>query len=314
MYTPKPFNEGFLSEEDGHKIYYAEYGNPDGEVIVNLHGGPGSRSKPKHASRLNHEVNRIILFDQRGCGKSTPRGSLKENTTEKLISDMEHLREQLGVEKWFVAGSSWGSTLALAYAEAYKDRVKGLLLSAIFLADQVGLGWFGREPIGAALTFKDIWEKRQEDLAELGITGSDCAGAMYKMIAEGNLDQQKAITAVFANWESNLLSAFREVSFIRPEEVEEDDINDARLFLHYEANNFFLVSEHIMQNISKIKDIPTIIVHGRHDMICPFEQAWKLHKAMTNSKLVTVPQSNHAFTLDGEVARSQAFEAFLKDF
>lgn len=313
MYTPKPFNEGFLPEEDGHKVYYAEYGNPDGEVIVSLHGGPGSKSKAQHASRFDLDEYRVVLFDQRGCGKSEPRGGVEENTTQKLVSDMERLREMLGLDCWFVAGSSWGSTLALVYGETHPDRVKGLLLSAIFQADKMSMDWFEGTPDGAARVYTDLWALREESIAALAISGGDVTRKLYEKICNGSQEEQQQVAALMGNWEGNALTALRAVSFSRPEELDEEDIAEAKIFLHYATNDFFLEPEEIMQNVAKIKDIKTIMVHGRHDIICPFEQAWKLHKVLPNSKLVVLPQSNHQFSPDGEVAKKMAFEALLNE-
>lgn len=313
MYTPKPFSEGFLPEEDGHIIYYAQYGNPDGEVIVNLHGGPGAHSKAKHAARFNLNKYQVVLFDQRGCGKSTPTGKCEDNTTQKSVSDMERLRQFLGLEKWFVSGGSWGSALALVYAETHPQRVKGLLVSAIFLADDIGTDWMNI-PSGAGMLFTDLREYTTAALLELGLNEADGAEALYEKILVGSEKEQKAVAALRINWESNLLSALREVSMATAEEMTDEDVAGAKLFLHYETKGFFMEKEQMLKNIDAIREIPTIIVHGRYDAICPFEQAWKLHKALTNSEIVIVPQSNHQFTPDGEVARSLAFESFLKDF
>lgn len=313
MYTPKPFNEGYLPEQDGHKVYFAEYGNPDGEVIVFLHGGPGSKSGAKHAARFDLLEYRVVLFDQRGCGKSEPLGGVEENTTQKLVSDIERLRETLGFEKWFVCGSSWGSALALVYAQMHSDRVKGLLLSAIFQADKMSMDWFAGTPDGAARVYTDLWALREESIAALGISGDDVTRQLYAKICNGSQEEQLQVAALMGNWEGNALTALRAVSFSRPEELGEEDIAEAKIFLHYAANDFFLEPEEIMQNAGKIQEIKTMMVHGRHDIICLFEQAWKLHKVLPNSKLVVLPQSNHQFSPDGDVAKKMAFEAFLNE-
>lgn len=311
MYTPRPFNEGFLPEEDRHAIYYAQYGNPKGKVVVSVHGGPGSQSKVGHASRFDLQKYQVVLFDQRGSGKSTPAGKLEDNTTQKLISDMERLRETLQIEQWFVAGSSWGSTLALVYAQSHPNRVQGLLLSAIFLADSIGLDWFERTPDGAAMVFPDVWEERKEALSRFGISNQDIPQQLYEKIVSGTEEEQQKVASLFANWEGNLLSALRETVYITKEEAGEDTVNSAKIFLHYSVHDYFIEADQIMNNLMVIRDIPTMIVHGRHDLICPFEQAWKLHKALPNSELVVAPQSNHLFTPDGEVAKRMAFETVL---
>lgn len=312
MYTPKPFNESYLPEVDGHKVYYAEYGNPDGEVVVHLHGGPGSQGKPKHAARFDLEKYRVILPDQRGCGKSEPRGRLEHNTTQDLVADLERLREQLGLEQWVIAGSSWGSTLALVYAETHPDRLKGLMVSAVFLADETSFEWFVKKPTGAASVYADLWDKRNADLAALGINSPDCAQELYELILNGSADKRSQALAICANWEANLLSSLYPVKYVTPEEVSEEAALEALIFLHYETNDAFLTPDQIINNAANIKDIPTMITHGRHDMICPYEQAWRLHQALPNSELVTLPQSNHQYSPDGQVAVNLAFLKLLE--
>ena len=314
MYTPKPFNEGFLPEEDGHAVYYAQYGNADGEAIVSFHGGPGSQSRQKHAQRFDLQRYRIVLFDQRGCGNSTPHGNLEENTTQKLISDAERLREQLEIENWFVSGSSWGSALALVYAQTHPDRTKGLLLSAIFLADTASMDWSFQDDRGTGYVYTDAWEELKKKIAAFGTDPKNAAPVLLEKIVSGTEEERHMVAAAMANWEGNLLISTRDVSYVRPEEVSEGDIASAKIFLHYEANGFFLELDQIINNTNTIKHIPMVIVHGRHDILCPFVGAWKLHNAHGDSKMVTLPQSNHQFSADGVVAMKYIFEAFLKDF
>lgn len=314
MHTPKPFNEAYLPEVDGHSVYYAQYGNPEGEVVVSLHGGPGSQSKAKHVLRFNQSKYQIVLIDQRGCGKSTPRGSIVENTTQTLVADMERVRESLNLSKWFVAGGSWGSTLALLYTETHPDRVKGLLVSAVFHADRSSLDWFNQTPHGAGAMFTDLWHQREFALQSLGIKGEHVANQLLQKLTNGSEIEQKHVAAAFANWEANLLTSLVPISFTHPDDVTENSIHDARIFLHYEANDFFIENSQILDNCSAIEHIPTIIAHGRLDVICPFEQAWKLHQALPASELMILPQSNHKFTPDGEVAIHYAFNAFLEKY
>jgi len=313
MYTPKPYDEGYLDEQGGHRIFYAQYGNPEGLAIVSLHGGPGSSSKTKHAKLFDLEKYRVILFDQRGCGKSEPKGEIANNTTQDLTDDIERLREKLGVEKWFVTGGSWGSTLALAYAEAYPEQVKGLMISAIFLGDSFSLEWFGGEN-GAAVLFGDLWDHRMELFNKYKTNHKDAAKDLYEKLLNASKEEQKEITADVLSWESNLFTSTQDVKFLDSSDVDEEDVTYAKVFMHYESNNMFLEDEQLLKNISKIKKIPMIIFHGRYDVLCPFKRAWDLHKAHGNSQIVVLPQSNHMFTADGEVARKYAFESFLRGF
>src|SRR3989344_5688255 len=158
--NPKPFNTGYLPERDGHKVYYAQYGNPKGEVIITLHGGPGSKSKPKYVKPYDLNKYQVITFDQRGCGQSLPSGEIKSNTIQDLVSDIERIRSKLNIKSWYVAGGSWGAALALAYAEKYADVVKGLLLSSVFLARPRDVKWAFTEGNGIERLFPDLWEKR----------------------------------------------------------------------------------------------------------------------------------------------------------
>lgn len=313
MYIPQPYNEGHLPEQDGHKVYFAEYGNPDGEVIVHLHGGPGSQSKPKHAERFDLEKYRVVLFDQRGVGKSEPFGELANNTTADLVADTERLREQLGVEKWFVAGGSWGSTLALVYAETHPERVRGLLLSAIFLADKAAWEWMSTSPDGAGQLYTDLWTERERVFAKYGATPATAAKIFYDRLVAADPEAAKEITADYLNWEKNLLVAGN-VSLMNPEDVTEQDITYVKIFLHYERQDCFMDEGQILKNIQAIKHIPAVLVHGRYDAVCPFDGAWRLHQALPQSRLVAVPQSNHGFTPDGQLALKLAYESFLKDF
>ena len=312
MYVPIPYNEDFLPEVDGHRVYYAEYGNPNGPAIVFLHGGPGAHSKPKHADRFDLGVYRVIVFDQRGAGKSEPAGKLEHNTTQDLIADIERIRETLDVERWFVAGGSWGSTLALLYTEAYPERVRGLLLSAIFLADKAAWEWMSTTPDGAGQVYSDLWKWREEIFQKYNATLDSAAQIFYDRLTAASLEDAKVITADYLNWEKNLLIAGN-VSLLNAADVTEKDIVYTKIFLHYESNNCFIEEGQIIRDIDAIKDIPSVLVHGRQDMVCPFDQAWRLHKALPESKLVVLPQSNHAFTPDGEIAQRLAFDSFLRD-
>ena len=307
MFQPKPFNEGFLEEQDGHKVYFAQYGNAAGEAIVSMHGGPGSSGKPRHAQSFDLEKYRVITFDQRGCGKSEPLGELKANTTQKLAEDAERLRELLGIEKWFVTGGSWGSTLSLVYAEMFPERVKGIMISAIFLADKASFDWSFSSSDGVAQLFSDVWEERIKILSEYDATEKNAARVLVEKLDVATEEDQKKIAADVLNWEGNIFTASSDVSYMTPDDVSESDVLYAKTFLHYEANNCFLSEYQLINNISNIKDLPMIIVHGRYDVLCPFQGAWDLHKAHPKSQIVALPQSNHMFTADGNIAKKYIF-------
>ena len=309
--NPKPFFVGYLPEDEGHQIYYEEYGNQNGQAIVVLHGGPGSRSKPKQAWLYDLETYHVILFDQRGCGKSLPQGETKNNNTSSLISDIERLRERLGIARWFVAGGSWGSTLALAYAESHPEKVRGLLLSSIFLARKQDVAWSFTQAGGIDKIFTDLWESRSKFLEEYGATPNNAAKVLLNIIENGTPDTVKAVVAGFMNWEGNLMSSQSDLTLINPEDVKEDNINEVKVFLHYEANDSFLNDNSILENIETIKNIPAIIVHGRYDLLCTLDQMWDLTKALPKSEYLILPSSNHRLTADGEIARKFAYKYFL---
>ena len=299
--TPQSFNTDYLAEKDGHKVYFAQYGNDLGTPILVCHGGPGDKSKHRHINRYDLDKYRVIVFDQRGCGQSLPLGEIKNNTLSDLVSDMERLRNLLKIKKWYVAGGSWGSTVALTYAQAHPDNILGLLLSSVFLARQKDEDWsFSREG-GITQIFPDLVEKRAN------ITPKD----LLNMLESGNKEYVKKIVANVMNWEGNLMTSQADLHFVDQEDITEENIASVKIFLSYEANNYFLKPDEIIKNIKRIQNIPTVIVHGRYDILCPMDNAWELHKELSNSELVILPSSNHRFTADGEIAKNMAFKYFL---
>lgn len=311
MYDPTPFFTGYLPEVDGHQIYYEQYGNVEGPAIIVLHGGPGSKSKPRHIKLFDTNKYHIITFHQRGCGKSLPQGEINHNTTADLIVDMERLREQIKVEQWYVAGGSWGSTLALAYSEAHPNKVRGLLISSIFLGRKQDVAWSFTEPGGIDKIFTDLWHEREKFLTRFGASPQNAAKILLSKIMESNQEIVKEIVAGVMNWEGNLMSSQIDLVFTNPTDVEEDNINAVKVFLHYESHDSFLSENQLLNHIHKIKKIPTIIVHGRYDLLCTLDQMWTLTKSLPNSEYVILPSSNHKLTADGEIARRYAFQYFL---
>lgn len=312
MINPTPFHTGFLSEENGHVVQYSQYGNPDGPAVVVLHGGPGSRSKPKHVARFDLQRYHLIAFDQRGCGSSTPAGKTEHNTTQDLVADIERLREFLNIDHWFVTGASWGAALALLYAQSHPDKVRGLLLSSIFLARERDVQWAFTGESGIAHFFPDVWHKRADFLTTYSTQPSQAAGDLLALLqSDADLKTKRAVAAGVLNWEGNLYTSNQDVVYALPDDVGESDIASVSIWLHYESNNFFLETDQIMKNMSAIADIPTVIVHGRHDLLCTPEQAWQVHQRLSNSELHFLPQSNHKLSADGEVAKQLAFTAFL---
>lgn len=310
-HNPKPLSEGYLPEQDGHQVWFAEYGNPDGVPIIVCHGGPGSKSNPKHVHRYNFDKYHIVIFDQRGCGKSLPLGEIKFNTTTNLVSDMERLRIHLNIDKWYVAGASWGSTLSLSYAETHPSQVLGLLLSSIFLARRSDLDWSFTKEGGIDKIFSDLWQERNIFLSKHRANYKNAAKILLEKLESSSPQIISEIVAGVMNWEDNLMSSQIDLTFIEPKDVTDEDIASARIFLHYDSNDSFLEENQILKNIKKIEHLPTIIVHGRYDLLCTFDQAWELHKSLKHSELVILPSSNHRLTADGEIAKNLAFKYFL---
>jgi len=310
--NPKPFNTGYLAKQNGHRVHFAQYGNPKGKItIVTLHGGPGSKSKPKHIKTYDLEKYHVVTFDQRGCGESLPTGEVKSNTLGDLIADIERLRSVLKIKSWFVAGGSWGATLALAYAEEYPKNVKGLLLSSVFLARSRDIQWAFTQDKGIERLFPDLWEKRLKFLQKYKATPANAAKVLLKKIETGKPKTVKEIVAGVSDWEDNLMNAQEDLNFVEPENVDDEDIASVKIFLHYEANNFFLKPDQLLEGLRKIKSIPTIIVHGRYDVLCPVEQMWGLQKVLTKVETIILPSSNHKLTAEGEIAKGIAFNYFL---
>ena len=288
-----PYETGMLPVDDTHTIYYEQSGNPEGTPVVFVHGGPGGGTNPKQRRYFDPEKYRIILFDQRGCGKSTPFAELTDNTTAHLIADMEKLREHVGAQMWHVFGGSWGSTLALAYAQAHPDHVSALILRGIFLGRQQELDWFFGG--GAAGFFPDIYQAYRDFIPKE--ERGDIIGAYYKRLT-GDDDELKLEAARrWTLWES-ATSSLRPVSKQKLAEDSEPTfaLPFARIECHYFKNNIFIPEGALLfdENIAKIAHIPTAIVQGRYDMVCPPISAWQLHEKLPESELIWVSDAGHS--------------------
>ncbi len=312
MKNPKPFNQNYLPKQDGHQVFFAQYGNEDGPAIVVCHGGPGGQSKRKYVKGYDLDKYHVIVFDQRGCGQSKPSGKIEANTTDHLLSDMARLRQQLKIKSWYVAGGSWGSTLALAYAQKRPGLTRGLLLSSIFLANDDSLAWSFSSNQGVKQLFPDVWQERNRFLDKFDTDVSHAAQDLLSILKTGDEEQVKKVVAGVSNWEANLLTAQKSVSYTDPEDVEESDIVYTKIFLHYEANHFFLKPNQLLENLDKIKSIPAVLVHGRYDVLCPLQQMWDLKQGLDRVETVILPSSNHRLTAEGEIARKLAFNLFLQ--
>jgi proline iminopeptidase len=290
----KPYNTGFLPVSDGHELYFEESGNPKGKPAVFLHGGPGGGTDPKMRRFFDPKRYRIVLFDQRGSGKSRPHAGLEANTTWDLVEDTERLRKHLGIEKWLVFGGSWGSTLALAYAETHPDRVTELVLRGIFMLRRSELEWFYQNPQGAAQIYPDLWEEYVGEIPEA--ERSDMMSAYYKRLTSPDPAVLNRAATAWSVWEG-ATSYLR----INPEYVarfREDAAFAAafaRIECHYFVNKGFLKSDtQLLDEVGRIRHIPGVIVQGRYDMVCPVRSAWDLHKAWPEADLRIVGEAGHS--------------------
>jgi proline iminopeptidase len=292
----EPFETGMLKVSEIHTIYYERCGNPNGIPVVFLHGGPGGGLVPLYRQYFDPNFYHIILFDQRGSGQSTPHADLRENTTWDLIADMETLREKFNVEKWFVFGGSWGSTLALAYAETHPNRCRGLALRGIFLTRPQELKWFYQ--YGASEIFPDFWERYRDEIPveERG----DFMLAYHKRLTSDDEKTRLSAARAWSVWEGSTSKLFPDNDLMNHWEGEHEALSLARIESHYFMNNSFFDSEnYLLENVDKIRHIPTAIVQGRYDVVCPITSAWDLHKAFPEAELIIVPDAGHSVSEKG---------------
>jgi proline iminopeptidase len=286
-----PYRTGFLKVSSEHTLYFEESGNPEGKPAVFLHGGPGSGTSPKQRRFFDPARYRIVLFDQRGCGKSRPHASLKDNTTWDLVSDVEALREHLGIERWLVFGGSWGSTLALAYAEKHPSRVTELVLRGIFLLRRWELEWFYQR--GTSLLYADAFEKYVSVIPPE--EREDLISAYYKRLTSDNSVVQKEAARAWSVWEASTSYLLQDQDYIRSCAGDEFSLAFARIECHYFVNKGFLSRENqLIEDVGSIRHIPAVIVQGRYDVVCPMQSAWELHKAWPESELHVVPDAGHS--------------------
>jgi proline iminopeptidase len=301
LYPPvQPFRTGFLRVSDVHEIYFEESGNPDGKPAVFLHGGPGGGTDEKMRTFFDPRVYRIVLFDQRGCGKSRPHANLVDNTTWHLVADIERLREHLGIKRWLVFGGSWGSTLALAYAETHPERVTELLLRGIFLLRKWEVDWFYQNPGGAAALYPDLWEHYVAPIPDP--ERSAMVRAYHKRLTSEDPQVVRQAAKSWSIWEGA-------TSFLQPNpeyvaKFQEDEYAAAfaRIECHYFINKGFMRTDNqLIEDVGRIRNIPAVIVQGRYDVICPMKSAWDLHRAWPEADLRVVPDAGHSAFEPGNI-------------
>ncbi len=292
FYDPiEPYDQGMLAVSPVHTLYYEQSGNPQGKAVVFLHGGPGGGTVPDYRRFFDPAAYRIVLFDQRGCGKSTPYGNLEDNTTWHLVADIETLREHLSIENWVVFGGSWGSTLALAYAETHPDRTLALVLRGIFLGRPWEADWLYKK--GADAVFPDKWEDFLSLIPEA--EREDMVSAYYRRLTSDDEATRFAAAQAWSVWEGSASKLYIDQNLIDDFGSPEKAVALARIECHYFINDcFFDPEDQLIRNIEKIRHIPAVIVQGRYDMVCPMASAWELHRAWPEADLRVIPDAGHS--------------------
>lgn len=297
LYNPiEPFDSGRLQVSPIHELYYEQCGNPQGKPAVFLHGGPGGGISPDYRRYFDPEVYRVVLFDQRGSGQSTPHASLEDNTTWHLVQDIERLRDHLGIKRWQVFGGSWGSTLALAYAETHPDRVSELVLRGIFLCRPKEIQWFYQE--GASAIFPDVWEEYLKVIPEAERV--DMVSAYHRRLTSEDPAVRLEAARAWSIWEGSTSKLFFDPSMIEKFAEPEFALAFARIECHYFMNNaFFNTDNYLIENVGRIRSIPGVIVQGRYDVVCPATSAWELHRAWPEAQLHLIPDAGHSISEPG---------------
>jgi proline iminopeptidase len=293
-----PYRTGRLKVSDVHELYYEECGTPSGKPVLMLHGGPGGGVTPVMRRYHDPRLYRIILFDQRGCGRSIPHACLEENTTWDLVADIERLRAHLAIDRWQMFGGSWGSTLALAYAETHPDRVSELILRGIFTLRRAELEWFYQE--GCSWLFPDAFAEYVAVIPEE--ERGDMIAAYYRRLTGDDPETQVAAARAWSAWEGRTLSLLPDFDRVRQFSQDHYALAFARIECHYFVNGgFFETDDQLIRKAGRLKDIPGVIVHGRYDVVTPVRIAFDLKQAWPEADLRVVPDSGHAMTEPGIV-------------
>ncbi len=299
----EPYNVSELAVSDLHTIVYEEVGNPNGRPALFLHGGPGVGISPDYRRFFDPDHYRLVLVDQRGAGRSTPHADIRENTTWDIVEDLEKLRTHLGVDDWVVMGGSWGSLLALCYAIKHPSSVAGIIIRGVFLGRQFEIDWI-HGPNGAALVYPDEWERYSAGVND----AEDKVAAYCKLVNDDDPAVTLAAAKAWSRWEGSMNTIFPDAEALDSMLEDNSALSIARIESYYTANNFFLDTDNfVLENAAVISDIPTRIVHGRYDMICPPISAWELHKALAASTLTLVPDGAHSpmdFGMASELVRA----------
>ncbi len=303
LYPPiEPYVRHTLKVESPHALYIEECGTPSGIPVLFVHGGPGGGCEPWHRQFFNPDRYRVVLFDQRGCGRSTPHASLAGNNTQALIDDIERIREHLGIERWMLFGGSWGSTLSLLYAQAFPDRVTALVLRGIFLCRREDIAWFYQH--GASRLFPDAWQDFVAPVPEE--QRDDMVAAYYRLLTGQDEIRRLAAARAWSVWEGTTSTLNRKPSLVEHFADSHVALSMARIECHYFVNDAFIRPNQIIEDADRLANIPGRIVHGRYDVVCPVDQAVALSRAWPRAELDIIPASGHSA---GEPAIAEALLA-----
>ena len=295
----EPFDSGMLKVSDLHTLYYEQSGNPNGKPVVFLHGGPGGGTNPKCRRFFDPAVYRIVLFDQRGCGKSTPHAELHENTTWNLVNDIERIRTHLGIDRWQVFGGSWGSTLALAYAQTHPERVTELVLRGIFMLRRWELEWFYQK--GCDALYPDAWETYLKAIP--AVEHGDLMSAYYRRLTSSDPIERVEAARAWSVWEGATSYLWQDEGHIQSSGEDEFALAFARIECHYFVHGgFFEHDDQLLRNVERIRNIPAVIVQGRYDGVCPMRSAWDLHRAWPEADLRIVQDAGHSAFEPGNIS------------
>ena len=287
----EPFASGFLQVSPLHKVYFEQCGNPQGKPVVFLHGGPGAGCNARSRRFFDPAHYRVVLFDQRGCGRSTPHAELTDNTTWHLVADIETLREHLGIARWQVFGGSWGSTLALAYAETHPERVSELVLRGIFMLRRWELEWFYQK--GCDAIYPDAWEEYLKPIP--AVERADLMGAYYRRLTSADANARIAAAKAWSIWEGSTSFLSQSADYIASTGADEFALAFARIECHYFVHGgFFERDDQLLHAAHKLKNIPAVIVQGRYDVVCPLRSAWDLHRAWPEADLRIISDAGHS--------------------
>lgn len=291
LYPPiEPYSTRRLDVGKGHQLHVEQVGNPEGIPILFLHGGPGAGCEAYHRRFFDPAAYRVVLFDQRGCGRSTPHAELQHNTTWDLVDDIERIRDTLGIERWLLFGGSWGSTLALAYAQRHPERVIGLILRGVFLCRDREIDWFYQS--GASRIFPDYWQDYLAPIPEQ--ERGDLLHAYHRRLTGDNELMRMAAAKAWSVWEGRTASLHPNRAVVDFFSQPHTALSLARIECHYFVNHAFLRPDQLLEEAHRLNGIPGVIVQGRYDLICPMESAWQLHQAWRGSELMVIPDAGHS--------------------